>query len=105
MHTSKICKIICEAQCDILLRGNHGPRLLPESQYYVTHVVTKLQFVTYSVTLSRHLPLTGDAFVPPPSRDIPLAMFVSAWITITPVMIVPVCSVTNYPPPPPSQPS
>ena len=39
---------------------------------------------------------------PAPSRDIPLAMFVSARITIltiTPVMIVTmVCSVTNYPP-------
>ena len=70
------------------------------SQYYVTHVVTKLQFVTYSVTLSR-LASNWWCMRPAPSRDIPLAMFVSARIriiTITPVMIVTmVCSVTNYP--------
>ena len=75
------------------------------SHSIMSHMLSQNSNLSHILSHCHDLPLTGDAFVPPPSRDIPLAMFVSAWITITPVMIVPVCSVTNYPPPPPSQPS
>ena len=67
----------------------------------MSHMLSQNSNLSHILSHCHDSPLTGDACAPPPSRDIPLAMFVSARITIltiTPVMIVTmVCSVTNYP--------